>query len=82
MITLKVENNHKSENHPISGDYQYCIRDKDTIVVQGIIEDHTRAKHPIVLLEKVLEDAKAKLHEDRVMQTGKEYFAFSDMEKD
>ena len=51
--------------HPLVGDYVYTIRDKGTIVVDGKIEEHRRDLHPIVLLEKVVEDAKARLHERR-----------------
>ena len=66
-VYIKIENDLSHPNHPDYGNYEYQVRVKGQLVCAGKVEDHSRAQHVILLLEKVVEDAKAKFHEHRVM---------------
>jgi hypothetical protein len=51
------------KEHPVNlGNYRYTIKDDETIVVAGVIEEFNKDLHPMLLLEKVIEDAKTSLH--------------------
>ncbi len=65
-INIKIENNLENPNHPEIGDYHYSIRIKGDLVLDGIVENYSRSKHPIMLIEAMLDDAKARLHEGRM----------------
>lgn len=46
-------------------DFVYVIKENDTTVITGTIDDHNTELHPIVLLERTIEDALVELHMNR-----------------
>lgn len=64
MLTLQITND-ESHGNSTFGNYDYVVRVKRDVVIRGKIEDHNRNLHSVMLIEKVLEDMKAKLHEER-----------------